>query len=157
MYNKEKFVIDFINRTEKNIEIINKSSGGLNFTQLINSLLGLIILPEGKIFSSNITISEKDNEELNKLCIDLNSMIVDRYTKKVKDNPKMLIKHIRNSLAHCASRLKFSEKNGKIYSVIFCDEKSDRQYFKVEMNKEQILQLINIVKNICIKYYSTKK
>ncbi len=122
-YNIEYFLRDFADRTLKNLNYIEKrrrATDVYEVTQLINSLLGLIVLPveayeayEKRVSGTSIksrenTLKKTDSEayyEVQKLLKDCESD--DRYYSNYKNdkyhdkfNVSKFVKHLRNSISH---------------------------------------------------------
>ena len=137
-YNMEYFISDFAERTKTNLEIINmiakspfQDGKAYEVTQLINSFLGLVVLPNEKFkkWEKKKSPEMKDVEQkiwdLLKTCEDDN-----RYFNSFKDkNAKKImefIDHIRNSVSHSGKMgLHFypvvEGGVGKITHIIFYD------------------------------------
>ena len=106
MYNKgNKFIADFVSRTKKNDEIV-KNNDGYEVTQLINSLIGLLIIPEQTMYRQ-ITDDSVDDKLLVKLisCINKNTY------KPKKEDLQAITRHMRNAVAH--SKISFKSEKGK--------------------------------------------
>lgn len=123
MYAKgNDFIKDFTKRTRANLSVVE--NGPYEVTQLINSMVGLLIIPQTKQFK-NITDSLIDGELLNKMkkCIESNS-----YRKPI--NLKQISRHLRNAVAH--SNIEFEAEKPNIttqpliiHSVRFRDSNKD--------------------------------
>lgn len=157
-YNIECFLYDFSRRTNKNLDIIygikegsftekdllrlkENSKENFEVTQLINSLLGLVILPieaskklcedkSKKIPNTDFySISEKDSDEIINL-IDKCKKEKRYFSQGIESSDKnrrigYFMLHIRNSLAHAgAGGLHFYpiEDCGNITDIIFYDK-----------------------------------
>ena len=138
----EKFKRDFIIRTKENLLKITEQNG-YEVTQLINSSIGLLIVPEQKFYNEidNSFVNEATLNEIN-LCID----------SKNKMSLKEIVRHLRNSISH--SRIKFENDNGKISKILFEDrvENTTTFYAKigVELYEKFVLEFSNnIVKKLC--------
>lgn len=88
------FISDFIERTKTNYDWFCHTKDAYEVTQLINSALGLLIVPEQRLY---------DEIEDNLLPPQLfkkikNSIIMNTYTEST--DLKTILKHIRNGLAH---------------------------------------------------------
>ena len=138
-YRYDQFIDELCVRTLKNLEIIksNKENGGYEVTQLINSLMSLIILPR-EMFNMKINRIQNINEQefLNSInylklklrikdYIDNDLCIVSRSCSRGNGmDPNEFIRHIRNSLAHNGKgRLGFLPCNNdsEIESILFID------------------------------------
>ena len=121
---KEDFVADFAKRTKDNCE----ATVGVPYevTQLINSMIGLLIIPEQKIYN------EITDGMISKDLFESISIGIQEYTYEEEHNLQNIARHIRNAVAH--SRLKFdAEKKPiegmplEIKSVNFMDGYEDEQ------------------------------
>lgn len=134
MYASEReFVKDFAERTKRNCEAMRE--GPYEVTQLINSMVGLLVIPRTEIYQE-ITDKMISADLLNNV-----KKCVKRNTYKDEDNDlKTIARHIRNGIAH--SRMEFcAEKepqNGRplqIKTVVFKDEYKNKDK-KVEYHFE---------------------
>lgn len=109
-YNMEYFISDFAKRTKTNLSIINEIANSpfqeaYEVTQLINSLLGLVVLPNEKFKkwgnkrSPQMKDTEKEIWDLLKTCKDDNRYFNSYNDEESKDVLK-IIDHIRNSVSH---------------------------------------------------------
>ena len=111
-YNMEYFISDFAMRTKANLEMINEKaelplqSGKVyEVTQLINSFLGLVVLPNEKFKkwqekkNPEMKAVEEKIWELLKTCADDNRYF-NSYDDKESKNVQRFIDHIRNSVSH---------------------------------------------------------
>lgn len=136
----KELVKDFVNRTNKNLEFIEKrkfieksqeTEGKVyEFTQLVNSLFGLIIIPSelkhDKIKDNN------DNLIDAKILTQLQENIIgDDYNNM---EFKEILRRIRNALAHGNFEIKAND--GKIIGIEFTDKHNgDKTDKNPEMNK----------------------
>jgi hypothetical protein len=113
----EKVCHDFIERTEENLRIIEAQKGegsGFEVTQLINSLLGLIVLPkESNLFRETDNLENLQNSGW--------SLPTRLGGKKIPDNLEQLVKHLRNGIAHW-NIVFTANKNNQISKVRFCSK-----------------------------------
>lgn len=113
----EDLVRDFAARTIDNYKRI--SNEPYEVTQLINSAVGLLVIPQQKHYNkiSDKLVSEELLDKM-KQCVESNS-----YKKAL--NLQQIARHLRNSIAHARMSFKGREKGtGKkeIESVVFEDE-----------------------------------
>lgn len=123
MYAKgNDFIKDFAERTKSNLAALENSP--YEVTQLINSMVGLLIIPQQRQFKK-ITDTLIDSNLLNKMenCIKQNT-----YKKPI--NLQEICRHLRNAVAH--SRIEFEAEKPNIISkplivhfITFTDENSD--------------------------------
>lgn len=169
-YNYEHFVRDFIYRTRINKNIIQhryeeNPKKKYEVTQLINSLFGLIIVPNEKYkFKRNEEITKEETLEI--ISEDEYNNILE-FIEEIKDSGKYyntyedkypvsdFIKHLRNSLAHSGEHglhfVPLSEAQ-EITGVIFYD--TDRYHnheFCVELTISEIIDLSEIISDMYSK------
>ena len=96
---KQKIMPEYIDRTLENLNIIeNSTSKSYEITQLINSFVGLLVLPKEKAFS-NIDDAMIKEPILN--TIKSNVKICKSKTGKDESiNLKNIVKHLRNGVCH---------------------------------------------------------
>ena len=93
MYAKgNDFIKDFVTRTKSNLAALGK--GPYEVTQLINSMVGLLIIPEQKQYNSIIN-TLVDNVLFQKM---INSIVVNTYKKSI--DLQQVCRHLRNAVAH---------------------------------------------------------
>ena len=128
------FVKDFVKRTYRNLEHIEQSyscnvDDVYEFTQLVNSLLGLLVIPQekerGRI--NNDYVSEGI------LLLLQRSIILDDYNN---DSFNEILRHMRNAIAH--GSIEVSSTNGEISSIKF----TDRNRFIIELSCSQLRNFI---------------
>ena len=128
---EKEFIRDYIERTKLNYERLK--AGPYEVTQLINSAIGLLIIPEQKLYDK-IT-----KQLLNELIVHIQ---INTYDKQ--PNLKIIARHLRNSVAHARLELKAQEqpefdKPLLIESVIFRDEDGEKS-FQIELPIETLEQ-----------------
>lgn len=106
------FIKDFIFRTKENINHVNHP---YEVTQLINSLIGLLVLPKEKYYN-NIKDTMIDHKLLNdiKKCIEINN-------SHKRCNLKYIVRRIRNSIAHFHIECKADKNTLEIDKIVFSD------------------------------------
>ena len=134
-YNIEYFIKDFANRTNYNLEYIDSRAdkyGPYEVTQLINSLLGLIILPVEE-YKNRTMRPQKEHTELyektkNNIKDIMSSCELDsryRCTYRNKDDPMSFIKHIKNALSHAGQEglhfFPLSDEGENVTGMVFYD------------------------------------
>lgn len=158
------FVKDFSKRTQQNMD---SYKGEYEVTQVINSLLGMVIIPK-EAFYDELTIRGVDDSNIIEQIRIIDSIVAqcDHDNKlycsyKTKMDAKSFIRHIRNSVAHGGKEgLYFfpieDEKEKQIKSIIFYDTEEDnhkngsnnegsREEFCVEMDYDQVRKLARAV------------
>lgn len=122
------FIKDYIFRTKENYK--NLKNGPYEVTQLINSMVGFLILPKealnGKI--TDTLIQKSTLLEVQK-CIRLNT-----YSKPMpNDNLEQICRHMRNAVAH--NRITFHAEDNvvagsvaQIHSITFKDRYSAQKF-----------------------------
>ena len=120
-YSKE-FVKDIIRRTNENL---NNYQGDYDVTQLINSAIGLLIIPHEKYYSriDNTFVSTSMLHEIR------NSIKNNTYPRETDEiELRDIVKHIRNGIAH--SRIYFESDNGELSEIQILDHR--KQYTKTD-------------------------
>ena len=117
--NETDFIKDYISRTRVNYERLKK--GPYEVTQLINSAVGLLIIPQEKL-CGKIADNMVSEELLQRI---ISCSHDNTYSKPLSLSE--IARHLRNSIAH--ARIEFvAEKSPmhgeppKIHSIIFRDE-----------------------------------
>lgn len=119
MYAKgNDFIKDFATRTKANIEELQGSP--YEVTQLINSMVGLLIIPEQKQFKK-IVDSLVETDLWNQI---VNCITVNTYTTSI--NLQQICRHLRNSIAHSSIDFEAIKPSIKtqpliIHSISFTD------------------------------------
>jgi hypothetical protein len=167
-YNIEYFLYDFTDRTKKNLEYIEKhykEDDLYEVTQVINSLLGLIVIPYEASKDLNEqtieSIAPSDYSAINsliELCIKEKRLYSDY---KEKTSVRNFIKHIRNSVSHGGNEgIHFYpiSEGIQISNIIFYDtyvkknnqsELPPKKYqFCVNIKIDELRTLINNISNI---------
>lgn len=154
----QEFVKDFVKRTQKNYNSL--SSGPYEVTQLINSAVGLLIIPK-EHFYAQINDNLITSELLSKL---KNCIVYKQGVKQYEEDYDLqhIINHIRNSIAHGSIDFQ-AEQNCQtgettcIHSVRFTD--TDKKYrpnsphfFEIEISipllREFFFAFANAVSNL---------
>lgn len=134
---KEKIMPQYIDRSIENLLYIeNSQSANYEVTQLINSLLGLLILPNEeryvKIENSDISSATLSYiQQKTTLCLDKNM-------QKEDNSLKNIVRHLRNSACHF--RIKFCGNN-EIEKIRFQDFDKDKITKKSTKNFEAELDI----------------
>lgn len=126
MYNTEDPIKDFFKRTKENLDKYlennkkDEDSYPNEITQLLNSLLGLLVITKekGKIDYNNLNIEDLQT----------------KLTIKPESENKAFIRHLRNAIAH--GHIK-ANGNEFIESITFKDT-----VFEVTLTKDDLLSLI---------------
>ncbi len=140
------FVKDFVERTLHNLEFLEKKheSGQYEvyeFTQLVNSLLGLLVIPQQREYN-RIDDSFIDEQILEKL---QGAIVRNDYARESNshNNFKIILKHMRNAIAH--GRLDFAGKNNVISQITFKDKSRHKipRFFVISMDIEILREFVN--------------
>lgn len=122
-YSKE-FIKEIAERTKENLE---NYQGKYDVTHLINSAVGLIMIPHAKCYNKieNSFVSPKILEILRN-SIRKNSYLEDGECIELRD----LIKHIRNGIAHSNIHFNSGKSRGKtqIYDILIKDHRKQYTY-----------------------------
>lgn len=117
--NDKEFLKDFVERTKANYKSVK--NGPYEVTQLINSMIGLLIIPQQKEFN-------RISDEL------LDAGLLDKIKKCVFKNTysspldlKEISRHIRNAISH--NRIMFYSENNSISSIRFTDKNIRKNEF----------------------------
>ena len=143
---KDFFIKEFTKRTLYNYENYN---GNYETTHLINSLIGLLVIPKEKHFNS-IENNWLDNNTLMALqnCIKLNS-----YNDPLQNTNilRFIITHLRNAISHGNITINGTKENMSpnmmtIASIKFYDEnyysKNRTEKFEIEIEVELLEKFI---------------
>ena len=87
---KKKFVVEFIKRTKENIKII-QDNNGYDITQMINSLIGVLIIPF-ELWESRVI----DLRDCMPDCLET----MEAYLASGCDDFMHFFRHLRNAAAH---------------------------------------------------------
>ena len=157
-YNINKFLAEFTERTIKNLDVIGcLASNGENVfevTQLINSLLGLVVLPKEMyqhIKDKDLRkASDNDYDEVKtiiKKCKDEKRWYSSYNEDLAANEVSFFIKHIRNAVSHSGDTgLRFYpiNENGEINQVYFYDTYTHTEKAKNNIGK-------NTTYEFCVK------
>lgn len=166
--NRDSFEIEFAKRTLANLQFIEKEvekrhQQGIDdknihdvfeVTQLINSFVGMIILPKESFFErlrhNDRFLSPEGNLLLNRLSNDL-SKYESTYTytqggerRRERLTPKNLSRHLRNAIAHNNLEIipRDYSKSGKVEGFIFKDNNDWGERFRLELTIDEIRVLL---------------
>ena len=126
-------VKDFVSRTRANLEFIrnqDKSSDVYEVTQLINSMLGLLVFPQQKYINE---IPETPLQELEKEGWPMPKM-VGKFPPA--PNLRQLIRYLRNAISHFNMRF-LSDSNGEISGIKMWNENRGKITWKAELTLEE--------------------
>ncbi|MGN1193477.1 MAG: HEPN family nuclease [Dorea sp.] len=178
-YNTEHYLASFAKRTAENLEFVNvnaKESGLFEVTQLINSLLGLIVIPvEAYKCTKNDAINDNKLKELSKDDFECIDKLLDTCQKEKRlfcdygnwngeRNDRVSVSkfiiHLRNALAHGGNNgIHFypMQESEKIEEVIFYDNdkswhKNNIHEFCVKLSIEEIQNLVKAISNLYCKF-----
>lgn len=149
-----EFVADFVKRTKYNYILLEKSQ--YNVTQLINSAIGLLIVPKESVFSKSESLTDCDD-----LLLKMESCII-KNTYKNNVTVLEIARHLRNGIAHWNMEFK-AEKDCNITSPINIDKiiitdhnKQTNETFKIELTVSVLHEFLfkysdMIIQNIELK------
>jgi hypothetical protein len=142
------FMNDFFKRTLHNLKVyqaqfeLENCDFKYEITQLINSLLGLVIfLKESQIHFEN-------NDESLKLFMRKNDPEIWSYSEE--HCFKNYFRHLRNSIAHKRIEIIPNEKN-EIYELVFNDKNGKNGEFKLKLSINSIRELIDLMQEKLVK------
>lgn len=104
---EEEFLVDFVMRTKENIKYCSKSP--YEVTQLINSMIGLLVVPKEK-YDNLISDDLISQELLHKM---LSCVEFDSYYDK--GTLKGFVRHLRNAISH--SKFDFKAERQPMYDA----------------------------------------
>ncbi|MEQ9617830.1 MAG: HEPN family nuclease [Deltaproteobacteria bacterium] len=139
-YDDTDFIRDFAKRTSHNLKVIEalEKAGCITFevTQLVNSMLGLLVFPQQKYMKKipKIPITDLQNQgwPIPK--------IIGNY-KQVKDL-NQLIRYLRNSIAHSNIEFKHNHKQ-EIDNLILWNTAKKGVNWKVEISQSDFKTITN--------------
>lgn len=128
----DDFLLDFITRTKDNY--IKLQGSPYEVTQLINSSVGLLIIPEQTRFNKlkDEMISQELLKDMQK-CVKLDTYSEDSSAP----NLQQIAKHMRNAIAHYNLTFHNNSKNPpEIQSISFTDSNTINEQFEMEVSIE---------------------
>lgn len=138
---KDKIYKEFADRTRQNYERFK--DGPYEVTLLINSMVGLLIIPEQTVYNKicDSMISEQLLEKLKQ------TSCLKSYNYKDTLNLKQICRHLRNAIAH--SHIKFiptksvySSKQISIKAVTFHDMDGKGHKFEMELEIDLLKEFL---------------
>ncbi len=158
MYSVDYFISDFANRTWNNMECIKMYNSRYEVTQLINSLFGLLIVPNEKykyrnnnpqkvpdrVFKAESEFYQCLKREFDRL--EKEKRYFNNYSTKnmMSEN----VTHLRNALAHSGKEgLHFlpMKVNSEITDIIFYDTDDEGHEFCVQLTIEEVHKIANMI------------
>lgn len=145
---RDFFVKDFYIRT---LHILNNYKGDYDVTLLINSMLGLLVVPKEKFWR------EMDDFQISNEISSLTNNIQEN-TYPGDQTIKNIVKHLRNAVAHGKMTIFGEESNypgaiAKINTIEFIDEKNPYR-FVIRFTVEELKNfLIDFATNISENHY----
>lgn len=146
----DEFIKDFVMRTKSNLFFLEKSQ--YEVTQLINSMIGFLIIPEQKQYN-HIVDGMIDDVLFQKI-----SNCIDKNTYSTAVNLQQICRHLRNAVAHSnisfqAEKPNISSQPLIIHSAKFVDEnKRTNEYIEItltiELLKEFLIAFSEAVSNL---------
>lgn len=143
-YPQAELLKEFVRRTEANIEVIKKeattnASSAYEVTQLVNSLFGMLILPEQKYFDCLSDISNKSVPKFSKI----KECVKDCDVKTL--NYQNFIKHLRNCVCH-PQHMSLVSGEHEIKAISLVDKENGIPTFSLELKPEDLFE---ICKELC--------
>lgn len=140
-YEIDNLVLDFAHRTRKNLEFIEAHRGDADsqvyeFTQLINSLLGLLVFPKESFWDS---LPETPLSEL----VAAGWPDIKPVQGCLKeDNLRQLVRTLRNGIAHF--NLEFmTNKQNKLSGVCIWNGDKDKPTWKAKLTTEELKIIVD--------------
>ena len=138
---KEYFVKDFYKRT---LKLLNGTQSEYDVALLINSMVGLLVVPKERYFHS-IQVADKfvDKELLNSI----RSAFIDEPDISFTE----ILRRLRNSVCHGTMEIKAEISNcigepPKIGSIVFNDKSGSSAEIPIDLLKRF---LVNFASNVC--------
>lgn len=150
----------FIERTNSNLRFIQdmaingKSESTFETTQLINSLLGLIVLPQQELFPVIPTTSyadlKKDGWPISFL---KSSTKKGASNGRYEDNLNNLLRYFRNGIAHF--NIEVTELDGQISGIDICDKNTDddQPHWNACLTLDELEQIIEKFGEVINKHH----
>ncbi len=144
MYEKEILVLDFARRTKKNLDFVRSAAKKENpteakifeFTQLINSMLGLLVFPKEKHWKK---YKNKRYAELIKQGWPKISSSEGFSDAKTLEE---LLRYIRDAITH--GQIEFLPKGGKLNGVkLWRKNRSGTKDWEAELSKDDLEKFTN--------------
>ena len=141
-------VKDFAERTRANLELVRAAAGSgkdaYEVTQLINSMLGLLVFPQkefcDKIPKTKIADLEKEGWPIPRVRGDY---------PQVSDL-KQLVRYLRNGIAHF--NLQFTATNGHVDGLIIWNEKPNgKKTWEAELKIEELEGIVERFTQLLLK------
>lgn len=140
-------VRDFAERTKINLAIIQSEvragRDAYEVTQLINSLLGLLVFPEQAFFKK---IPEIKINDLKKQGWPI-PLMCENYSQVA--DLKQLVRYLRNGIAHF--NLRFTDKDGHVDGLIIWNIKDGLKDWEAEFKIEQLKSIIERFSELLLK------
>ena len=145
-YDKTNLVLDFARRTKKNLEFIehsltrdrlNSENDVYEVTQLINSLLGLLVFPQQKFYDA---IPETPLLELVK---DGWPEIIPVEGNLKEDNLRQLLRYLRNGVSHFNIEF-LTNRHNKIIGISIWNTPphTDKPDWKVNLSLQDLKKIV---------------
>lgn len=134
---KQKIMPEYIDRTLENLTVVeNIKLSTYEVTQLINSFIGLLILPNEERY---VTIEDSDIQQTTLSGIkNKTTLCLDKNMQKEDKSLQNIVRHLRNSACHF--RIKFCGNN-EIEKIRFQDFDKDKITKKSTKNFEAELDI----------------
>ena len=143
--NYDNLVVDFVRRTKANLAYIelHRADNLFEFTQLINSLLGIVVLPRERSLKSipNKDFTSLINDGWRLPTIHLN-------TDGIKDL-RNLIRVFRNSVAHFNLKI-ISNTNNQIDGLEFYNKRKNRIVFEAVFTLEDLKNFVDKITKLLL-------
>lgn len=129
----EDFIVDFAKRTLTNYQEYKKTHQQYEVTQLINSSIGLLIIPQQRIIQKLSNDDSIFSDDLLKILIP--------SIKQGKKTEIDILRHMRNSISHSNLKIHAKEDNNEISSITFIDKRANKITFEMEISVETLEKL----------------
>lgn len=148
----KNFEYDFIQRT---VEDIERYSGQYEVTSLINSCVGLLVIPKEKLFEQLPTsILNEDKKTFGIKKYNVRYIVPEkqelRFDSYDEYNIRNVVTHMRNAIAH--GRIKQeSIVNGQIESLKFEDRSRQGKTFEAVFQVSEFKEFVTMIANEILK------
>lgn len=149
-YPKTGFLKEFVRRIYINLNLIEETASkdkdkAYETTQLLNSLFGLIIVPEQKYYNCLQNIPNKDvpifMEIKSKIeCCDIKTL-----------NYQGFIKHLRNCISHPNHMEFLNNNNNEIKQIKLIDKDGNKSTFSIQLEIEELKSICHELCGVLIE------
>jgi len=144
------FAIEFAERTLQNLKLVNDAQGLFDVTQLVNSLLGLIVFPHERYWSEKAYQGYLQKEYTSLVGQGWPHFPVKYSSFKTRDTLKFRMTRLRNAFAHMRIQFLFDSSN-MITGISVWDEWKKVERWRAELEISELREfaerLVNLLSN----------